>query len=323
MIVAYYLCGVCRTKSHESVCLCRRSALKYKQHRKENDNERSIRFVHLGITINHLKSSISVFGFRIAFYGIIIGIGMLAGLWIAQSDAKRRGQDPELYLDFALYAIICSIIGARLYYVIFEWDYYKNNLLQIFNLRAGGLAIYGGVIAGAITMIVYTRMKKVSFFSMADTGVLGLVTGQIIGRWGNFFNCEAFGGYTDSLLAMRIRRALVNDNMLNADVLNHRIVENGVEYIQVHPTFFYESCWNLCLLLFMLWFRRYKKYDGQMLWIYLFGYGIGRFWIESLRTDQLILFGTGLPVSQALSLVLILVAAGNLIWRGYRHRQKT
>jgi phosphatidylglycerol:prolipoprotein diacylglycerol transferase len=286
-------------------------------------NGADIRFVHLGITINHLKSSISVFGFRIAFYGIIIGIGMLAGLWIAQSDAKRRGQDPELYLDFALYAIICSIIGARLYYVIFEWDYYKNNLLQIFNLRAGGLAIYGGVIAGAITMIVYTRMKKVSFFSMADTGVLGLVTGQIIGRWGNFFNCEAFGGYTDSLLAMRIRRALVNDNMLNADVLNHRIVENGVEYIQVHPTFFYESCWNLCLLLFMLWFRRYKKYDGQMLWIYLFGYGIGRFWIESLRTDQLILFGTGLPVSQALSLVLILVAAGNLIWRGYRYRQKT
>lgn len=286
-------------------------------------NGGDIRFVHLGITINHLKSSISVFGFRIAFYGIIIGIGMLAGLWIAQSDAKRRGQDPELYLDFALYAIICSIIGARLYYVIFEWDYYKNNLLQIFNLRAGGLAIYGGVIAGTITMIVYTRMKKVSFFSMADTGVLGLVTGQIIGRWGNFFNCEAFGGYTDSLLAMRIRRALVNDNMLNADVLNHRIVEKGVEYIQVHPTFFYESCWNLCLLLFMLWFRRYKKYDGQMLWIYLLGYGIGRFWIESLRTDQLILFGTGLPVSQALSLVLILVAAGNLIWRGYQHRQKT
>lgn len=282
-------------------------------------NGADIRFVHLGITINHLKSSISVFGFRIAFYGIIIGIGMLAGIWIAQSDAKRRGQDPELYLDFALYAIICSIIGARLYYVIFEWDYYKENLLQIFNLRAGGLAIYGGVIAGTVTMIVYTRVKKVSFFSMADTGVLGLVTGQIIGRWGNFFNCEAFGGYTDSLLAMRIKRSLVNDNMLNADVLNHRIVENGVEFIQVHPTFFYESCWNLCLLIFMLWFRRYKKYDGQMLWIYLLGYGTGRFWIESLRTDQLILFGTGLPVSQALSLVLILTAAGNLIWRGHKH----
>ena len=283
-------------------------------------NGADIRFVHLGIAIEHLKSSISVFGFRIAFYGIIIGIGMLAGIWIAQSDAKRRGQDPELYLDFALYAIICSIIGARTYYVIFEWDYYKENLLQVFNLRAGGLAIYGGVIAAVITLIVFTHVRKVSFFSMADTGVLGLVTGQIIGRWGNFFNCEAFGGYTDSLLAMRIKRSLVNDNMLNADVLNHMIVENGVEFIQVHPTFLYESCWNLCLLIFMLWFRRYKKYDGQMLWIYLLGYGTGRFWIESLRTDQLILFGTGLPVSQALSLVLILVAAGNLIWHRCAHR---
>ncbi len=283
-------------------------------------NGADIRFVHLGIAIEHLKSSISVLGFRIAFYGIIIGIGMLAGIWIAQSDAKRRGQDPELYMDFALYAIICSIIGARTYYVIFEWDYYKENLLQVFNLRAGGLAIYGGVIAAVITLIVFTRVRKVSFFSMADTGVLGLVTGQIIGRWGNFFNCEAFGGYTDSLLAMRIKRSLVNDNMLNVDVLNHMIVENGVEFIQVHPTFLYESCWNLCLLIFMLWFRRYKKYDGQMLWIYLLGYGTGRFWIESLRTDQLILFGTGLPVSQALSLVLILVAAGNLIWHNRAHR---
>ena len=284
-------------------------------------NGADIRFVHLGITIEHLKSSISVFGFRIAFYGIIIGIGMLAGIWIAQSDAKRRGQDPELYLDFALYAIICSIVGARIYYVIFEWDYYKENLLQIFNLRAGGLAIYGGVIAGAITMIVSTRVKKVSFVSMADTGVLGLVTGQIIGRWGNFFNCEAFGGYTDSLLAMRIKRSLVNDNMLNADVLSHKIVENGVEFIQVHPTFLYESCWNLCLLIFMLWFRKYKKYDGQMFWIYLFGYGTGRFWIENLRTDQLILTRSGLAVSQARALVLIPVAAGNLIWRGRKHRQ--
>ncbi|MEW4414835.1 prolipoprotein diacylglyceryl transferase [Clostridium sp. AN503] len=277
-----------------------------------------ISFVHLGIAIQNLRNSISVFGFRIAYYGIIIGLGMLAGIWMAQSDAKRRGQDPEIYLDFALYGIIFSIIGARLYYVIFEWDFYKDNLLEIFNLRAGGLAIYGGVIAAVLTMITYTRLKKVSFFSMADSGVLGLVTGQIIGRWGNFFNCEAFGGYTDSLFAMRIRRSLVSDNMLNADVLSHMVVDNGIEYIQVHPTFLYESLWNLGLLFFMLWYRKHKKFDGEMMWIYLAGYGTGRFWIEGLRTDQLILFGTGLPVSQALSLVLIIVAAANLI---YHHRK--
>lgn len=277
-----------------------------------------IRFVHLGLGIEHLRNSISVFGFRIAFYGIIIGIGMLAGIWIAQSDARRRGQDPELYLDFALYGIIFSIIGARTYYVIFDWDNYKNDLIQIFNLRAGGLAIYGGVIAGVLTLLVFTRVKKLSFFSMADTGVLGLITGQIIGRWGNFFNCEAFGGYTDSLLAMRIKRSLVNPGMISQELLDHLIVENGVEYIQVHPTFLYESMWNLGVLIFMLWYRKRKKFDGEMLLIYLLGYGLGRSWIEGLRTDQLIFFGTGIPVSQALSMLLVLISGTVLV---YRHRQ--
>lgn len=275
-------------------------------------------FVNLGITIEHLRSSISIFGFRIAFYGIIIGIGILAGIYVAQADAKRRGQDPEIYLDFALYAIVCSIIGARIYYVVFEWDMYKDNLLQVFNLRGGGLAIYGGVIGAVLTLLVYTRVKKISFFSMADTGCLGLITGQIIGRWGNFFNCEAFGGYTENLLAMRIRRSLVNENMISQDLLNHLIVENGVEYIQVHPTFLYESLWNLGLLLFMLWYRKRKKFDGEMLWIYLFGYGLGRAWIEGLRTDQLLIPGTGMAVSQILSLVLVTAAACAIIWNRRR-----
>ena len=275
-------------------------------------------FVNLGITIEHLRSSISIFGFRIAFYGIIIGIGILAGICVAQADAKRRGQDPEIYLDFALYAIVCSIIGARIYYVVFEWDMYKDNLLQVFNLRGGGLAIYGGVIGAVLTLLVYTRVKKISFFSMADTGCLGLITGQIIGRWGNFFNCEAFGGYTENLLAMRIRRCLVNENMISQDLLNHLIVENGVEYIQVHPTFLYESLWNLGLLLFMLWYRKRKKFDGEMLWIYLFGYGLGRAWIEGLRTDQLLIPGTGMAVSQILSLVLVTAAACAIIWNRRR-----
>ncbi len=283
-----------------------------------------IRFVHLGIIIEHLQNGISVFGFRIAYYGMIIGLGMLAGIWLAQSDAKRRGQNPDDYLDFALYAIVFSIIGARLYYVIFAWDNYKDDLLQVFNIRAGGLAIYGGVIAAVLTLVVFTRVRKRSFFSMADSCVLGLVTGQIIGRWGNFFNCEAFGGYTDSLFAMRIKRSLVNEAMINGDVLNHLIVENGVAFIQVHPTFLYESLWNLGLLIFMLWYRNRKKFDGEMLWIYLFGYGAGRFWIEGLRTDQLILFTTGFPVSQVLSLALAFIAAAVLLvhYKPFGRRQK-
>lgn len=283
-----------------------------------------ISFVHLGIGIQHLRNSISIFGFRIAYYGIIIGIGMLAGIMVARSDARRRGQDPDLYLDFALYAIIFAIIGARVYYVLFEWENYRNDLLQVFNIRAGGLAIYGGVIGGALTLIAFVKLRKVSFFSMADTAVLGLLTGQIIGRWGNFFNCEAFGRYTDSLLAMRIRRSLVNENMISQNLMDHLIVEEGVEYIQVHPTFLYESMWNLGLLLFMLWYRKRKKFDGELMFIYFLGYGLGRFWIEGLRTDQLILFSTGLPVSQCLSLLLACIGALALAvnYLGLRQRQK-
>lgn len=280
-----------------------------------------ISFVHLGITIEHLRNSISIGGFEIAFYGIIIGCGMLAGIYMAQRDARRRGQDPELYLDFALYAIIFSIIGARLYYVIFDWDLYKNDPIQIFNLRGGGLAIYGGIIGAVLTLIVFSKVKKTSFFSMADSGCIGLVTGQIIGRWGNFFNCEAFGGYTDNLFAMRMKMSLVNPSMISTELLNHKIMENGVEYIQVHPTFLYESLWNVGVLIFLLWYRKKKRFNGEVLWMYLLGYGLGRAWIEGLRTDQLLFFGTGIPVSQALSMILVAASAAVIIWK--RSRLKT
>ena len=267
-----------------------------------------VSFPHLGIYIKHLVNHIDIFGFRIAFYGIIIALGMLAGINLACADAKRRGQNPELYLDFAMYAIIFSIIGARTYYVIFEWDMYKNDLLQIFNLRGGGLAIYGGVIAAVITLIVFTKVKKQSFFSMADSGVLGLILGQIIGRWGNFFNAEAFGGYTNSLFALRYRLDIVGTGMLNNDVLSHVVETDGVKYIQVHPTFLYESCWNLALLIFMLWYRKRKKFDGEVFFIYLGGYGLGRMIIEGLRTDSLLLPHTNIAVSQLLAGICFVVS---------------
>lgn len=267
-----------------------------------------ISFVHLGITIQHIAKNFSIGGITFAYYGLIIGIGMIAGLLVAQRDAKRRGQDPDVYLDFALYGVFFAILGARIYYVVFQWSYYRENLAEIINLRQGGLAIYGGVIGAVLTLIVFTKKRKVSFFSMADSAVLGLITGQIIGRWGNFVNCEAFGGYTDGLFAMRLKRSIVNETMVSQELVDHLIVENGIEYIQVHPTFLYESLWNLGLLIFMLWYRKRKRFTGEMLWIYLAGYGIGRAWIEGLRTDSLMIPGTPIAVSQALSLVL--AAAG-------------
>ena len=267
-----------------------------------------LRFVHLGITIEYLQNHITIFGFSIAFYGIIIGIGMLLGITLAARDAERRGIGEDTVYDFALLGIVCGVIGARLYYVFFRWDNYRGNLLEILNLRAGGLAIYGGVIGGILSLMFYCKRKKQNFLNLADSLILGVLVGQILGRWGNFFNAEAFGRYTDSLFAMQLRRDIVNPIMINSALLQHLVRVNGVDYIQVHPTFLYESVWNLCLLLFLLWYRPKKRFTGEMFFLYLGGYGLGRVWIEGLRTDSLLVPGTGIAVSQALAGVCVLVA---------------
>lgn len=279
----------------------------------------NISFPNLGIYLENVGKSISVFGFEIAFYGMIIGCGVMAGILMAAREAKRTGQDPETYFDLALYAVILSVIGARLYYVIFSWDQYKNDLASIFNIREGGLAIYGGVIAAVITVYVYGRIKKISFAQLADTAVLGLVLGQIIGRWGNFFNREAFGEYTDNLLAMRLPLDAVRSSDVTELMMEHVEIIDGISYIQVHPTFLYESLWNVGVLVFLLWWRKRKKFEGEILLLYLFGYGIGRFWVEGLRTDQLIIAGVGLPASQVLAAVLV-VASAIIIY--YNRRKK-
>ena len=257
-----------------------------------------------------MVSSISVFGFRIAFYGIIIGIAMVLGTWLAAQDAKRRGTGEDAVYDFIIYGILIGVAGSRLYYVFFQWDSYKNDLLQIFNLRAGGLAIYGGVIGGILALIVWCRIKGKKFLEMADSLVLALLVGQILGRWGNFFNCEAFGSYTESLFAMRIRREIVNPIMIDQELLDHLIVENGVEYIQVHPTFLYESCWNLCLLLLILFvWRKHQVFTGEIFLAYIAGYGLGRLWVEALRTDSLLIPGTNLAVSQCIAGICFVTAS--------------
>ena len=276
-----------------------------------------ISFVHLGLEIPHISKSFSIFGFSIAYYGVIVGLGFFIGICLACWIAKKENVSLDLMTDFAIWTIFAAIIGARAYYVIFAWEDYKDNLIQIFNLRAGGLAIYGGIIAVVCMMILFCKKRKVSIGKVGDCAVFGLVAGQIIGRWGNFVNCEAFGGYTDNLFAMQIRRDLVNPNMISPELAQHfaenPIIKEGIEYIQVHPTFLYESVWNLGVLILLLVVRKYKKFDGQMMCLYFIGYGIGRFWIEGLRTDQLKLFGTQIAVSQLLSAVLIVSALVVLI----------
>ncbi|MEY8284561.1 prolipoprotein diacylglyceryl transferase [Lachnospiraceae bacterium 50-23] len=273
-----------------------------------------IEFPNLGIHLSSLGDHITVFGFDIAYYGIIIGLGILAGIFIAAAEAKHTGQNPENYYDLAIYAVIFSIIGARIYYVAFSWDMYKDNLKSIFNIRQGGLAIYGGVIAAVITVIIFAKIKNLSAPLLFDTAGLGLVAGQMIGRWGNFCNREAFGEYTDGLFAMRLPTDAVRSSDITELMREHMETVEGVSYIQVHPTFLYESVWCLMVLVIMLLYRKHKKFEGEVFLIYLLSYGLGRVWIEGLRTDQLWIPGTEIPVSQVLAGVLAVVSAGLIVY---------
>lgn len=273
-------------------------------------SEASILFPNLGITLKSVGQQINVFGFEVAYYGIVIALAMLCGVSLILRLAKKTGQNDDMYFDVSLITIVLSLIGARLYYVIFSWENYRDNPLEIFNFRGGGLAIYGGVLTGILSVWIFSRLKKQSFGLMADTIIPGLVLGQVIGRWGNFFNREVFGGYTDSLLAMALPRDAVRQSDVTREMLDHLLTVDGVEFIQVHPTFLYESLWNLALLLFLLWLIKRKHFHGEIFLCYLAGYGLGRAWIEGIRTDQLLIPGMDLPVSQALSVAL---AAGALL----------
>ena len=217
-------------------------------------------FPHLGIEIEKLsRVAFTVMGKDVYWYGIFIGLGVIFGVIFAMLEAKRTKQDPDLYVDFVIYALIAAIIGARLYYVAFSWDYYSMNPAKIFALREGGLAIYGGIIGAVITAVVYCKKKKVDFWLLADTACPSIAFGQMMGRWGNFFNREAFGGFTDGTFAMRLRLDQVRAGDVSEQVMEHIMNFGGVDYIQVHPTFLYESLWNLIGLFILLNINKHKK----------------------------------------------------------------
>jgi len=302
----------------------------------------SILFPNAGITLAHVGQGIRIGPLWIAFYGICIAVAMLSGIWLAMFIAKRTGQDPDTYFNFAIVAVILSVLGARLYYVIFSWGYYAKRPLEILDLRGGGLAIYGGVITGVLCAVVFCRIKKLKLLLFLDTGLPAVTLGQAIGRWGNFFNREVFGGYTNGLLAMGLPVKILPADEVTQEMLAHPLVRDGVTFVQVHPTFLYESLWNIALLAVMLFIllsnRRdgkaggkelpakaagRKRFDGEIACLYLLGYGIGRFWIEGIRTDRLLIPGTGLAVSQVLSGVLAVTGGICLVTGSYRRRRRS
>ena len=263
--------------------------------------ESVISFPMLGGLRLNPPSYFTVFGRPIYFYGVLIGIGFLLGILLCAKRAKRFGLTEDNVYDAVLWVIPCSILGARLYYVAFRLDYYLAHMDEFFAVWNGGLAIYGGVIAGIVTVALVCRRKKIPVLAMFDNLCYGLLLGQIIGRWGNFMNREAFGAETEIFCRMGLTDPRGNT-------------------IYVHPTFLYESLWNLIGFLFLhFWTKRGKrKYDGQCALLYFFWYGLGRAWIEGLRTDSLYIGSTGIRVSQALSVAIVAVAACILLVQSRR-----
>jgi len=260
-------------------------------------------FPGLGFAVNVKSIAFRIFNWPIHWYGIIIAVGFLLAVAYCCRRAGRYGIKQDDIIDLLIYAVPLCIIGARLYYVIFYLDLYRNadgslNFMQMLRIWDGGLAIYGGIIMAILVSLVFCRKRKISFLAFADLGSFGMLIGQLVGRWGNFVNVEAYGGPTSLPWRMGIYNMSVDPPV----------------YMEVHPTFLYESLWNLLgFLLLALFVAKRRKFDGQIFLSYIAWYGLGRSWIEGLRTDSLYFFSTGLRVSQALAIVTCVVAAAVLL----------
>lgn len=236
----------------------------------------------------------------IRWYGLLIASAVVLGLLLSQRLARHRRINPEILGDLVVWLVIAAIPCARLYYVLFQWDYYSQHPEQIIAIWRGGIAIHGAIIGGGIALLLFCRLKKISFWQLGDLVAPALILGQAIGRWGNFFNSEAFGGPTDLPWKLFIPVA--------------QRPPGYTQFAYFHPTFLYESLWNLGVLglLLTLFFRYPKAKPGTILLVYAIAYSIGRFWIEGLRTDSLML--GPLRIAQFVSLVEIALGLLGLLW---------
>ena len=263
-------------------------------------NYSTISFPFLGLELNPGRS-FSLGPLEIHYYGLVIALGLLLAVLYASRRCRYAGLSQDDLLDGVLWVTPLAIVCARIYYCAFTWDSYRENPISVLYIWNGGLAIYGGVIGALIGVSVLCKLKKIKLPAMLDLAVFGLLIGQILGRWGNFMNREAFGAETEIFCRMGLT------------------APDG-STIFVHPTFLYESLWNLAGLIFLIvWTKKgHRKYDGQCTLIYFFWYGLGRAWIEGLRTDSLYIGSTNIRVSQALSIVLVLISLILLIRQSRR-----
>lgn len=248
------------------------------------------------------KVAFTIFTLPIHWYGIILGTAALAGLLLAIWEGKRKGIHPDFFLDLMLFAVPVAILFARLYYVVFEWGYYKNHPGEIFAVWEGGLAIHGALIGSVLVGWLYTRYKKVSFWAVADIAAPSIILGQIIGRWGNFMNQEAHGG--------EVSRQFLESLHLPNWIIDQMYID-GAYY---HPTFLYESVWNIVGLVLLFVLRAFNPRRGEMFIAYVVWYSIGRYFIEGLRTDSLWLTDT-IRIAQFIGIVLIVLMLGLFMYR--------
>lgn len=245
-------------------------------------------------------------GFTIMWYGVLISIGMLIAIAYASWRCKQMGIKVDDLIDIAIFTIFFGVVGARLYYVIFS-PHQFDSIGDVFNLRNGGLAIYGGIIAGALTIIIVCLVKKISWRKLYDCAAPAVIIAQSMGRWGNFCNGEAYGGIVSEGSPLYfLRMGLISKNTF---------YDFGTtEMVFVHPTFLYESLWNLAGFILMNIFFKKKKFDGQIALYYFAWYGFGRMFIEGLRTDSLYIGNTGIRVSQLLGFLLFTVATALIVY---------
>lgn len=248
--------------------------------------------------------------FTIYWYGVIIALGAYLGLWLAMRESKRLGLNKEIFIDLVVFAIPAAIISARIYYVIFEWERYADgSFLDVFAIWEGGIAIHGALIGSVITAIIFARVRKMSFWQLADIAAPSIILGQAIGRWGNFMNQEAHGFPVSESFYNNYMQYLPN-------FINQQMCIDGIIY---HPTFLYESVWNILGFAFLLVLRRFNPRRGEMFLSYVIWYSFGRYFIEAMRTDSLYIIGS-LRTAQVISIVLIIVAVGLIIYRRYTNK---
>jgi len=255
-----------------------------------------IRFPKIGITVETDPVAFNIGNFPVYWYGVIIAAALILCAFLAVKHSKANKFSEDLVYDVLLCSLPCAIVGARLYYVLCEWSYYSADLKRIFDTRSGGLAVYGGVIGAFLGTYIMCRIRKIPFSTVADYCVAYIPLGQAIGRWGNFFNQEAFGTTTN------LPWGMTSDKIASYLRINCPSLDSSMP---VHPTFLYESLITFSVFIILLLVRSKSKHKYEVVSVYMIGYGIGRFFLEGLRTDSLYLAGTSIRTSQLLSLILV------------------